>query len=69
LTCAVSTPSGSTLATVISAPPICAASISQTLASKAPSTERISGAFFPAELSADEIMLSVNPGTRMRYKK
>jgi uncharacterized protein YjbI with pentapeptide repeats len=30
---------------------------------------RISGAFFPAELSADEIMLSVNHGTHMRYKK
>jgi uncharacterized protein YjbI with pentapeptide repeats len=30
---------------------------------------RISGAFFPAELTADEIMLSVNHGTRMRYKK
>ena len=29
----------------------------------------ISGAFFPAELSADEIMLSVNHGTHMRYKK
>ena len=30
---------------------------------------RISGAFFPAELSAEEIMLSVNHGTRMRYEK
>jgi uncharacterized protein YjbI with pentapeptide repeats len=29
---------------------------------------RISGAFFPPELSTDEIMLSVNHGTRMRYK-
>jgi len=30
---------------------------------------RISGAFFPAELSADEIILSVEHGTRMRYAK
>jgi len=30
---------------------------------------RISGAFFPAELTADEVMLSANHGTRMRYKK
>jgi uncharacterized protein YjbI with pentapeptide repeats len=30
---------------------------------------RIAGAFFPAELTTDEIMLSVDHGTRMRYKK
>lgn len=30
---------------------------------------RICGAFFPAELSADEIILSVEHGTRMRYGK
>jgi uncharacterized protein YjbI with pentapeptide repeats len=30
---------------------------------------KISGAFFPIELSADEIALSVAQGTRMRYKK
>ncbi|EPJ78225.1 pentapeptide repeat-containing protein [Pseudomonas syringae] len=29
---------------------------------------QISGAFFPAELSADEILMSVNFGTRMRYR-
>lgn len=28
----------------------------------------ISGAYFPAELSAQEIMLSVNRGTRLRYE-
>jgi len=27
----------------------------------------ISGAYFPAEISAQEIMLSVNRGTRLRY--
>jgi len=30
---------------------------------------RISGAYFPIELSAQEIMLSVDHGTRMRYGK
>jgi uncharacterized protein YjbI with pentapeptide repeats len=30
---------------------------------------RISGALFPAELSAQEIILSVEHGTRMRYGK
>jgi uncharacterized protein YjbI with pentapeptide repeats len=29
----------------------------------------ISGCYFPAELSADEIRLSVNLGTRMRYRQ
>jgi uncharacterized protein YjbI with pentapeptide repeats len=29
---------------------------------------QISGAYFPAELSADEILMSVNFGTRLRYK-
>ena len=29
---------------------------------------QISGAYFPAELSADEILMSVNFGTRMRYR-
>lgn len=29
---------------------------------------KISGAYFPAELSADEIALSVEHGARMRYK-
>ena len=32
-------------------------------------TAKISGAFFPAELTADEIALSVAQGTRMRYKR
>ena len=30
---------------------------------------RISGAFFSCRAERDEIMLSVNHGTRMRYKK
>lgn len=30
---------------------------------------QISGAYFPLELSAEEIMMSVNLGTRMRYRK
>ncbi len=30
---------------------------------------RISGAYFPAELTPEEIILSVTHGTRMRYKK
>lgn len=30
---------------------------------------RISGVYFPAELSADEILLSLQHGTRMRYQK
>jgi uncharacterized protein YjbI with pentapeptide repeats len=30
---------------------------------------RISGAYFPRELNADEITLSLLPGTRMRYAK
>ena len=30
---------------------------------------RISGAYFPVELRAEEISLSVNAGTRMRYQK
>ncbi|SQG00303.1 pentapeptide repeat-containing protein [Paucimonas lemoignei] len=29
---------------------------------------QISGAFFPRELAADEILMSVNFGTRLRYK-
>lgn len=29
---------------------------------------QISGAFFPVELTADEILMSVNFGTRLRYK-
>jgi uncharacterized protein YjbI with pentapeptide repeats len=29
---------------------------------------QISGAYFPPELSADEILMSVNFGTRMRYR-
>ncbi len=29
---------------------------------------QISGAYFPAELSADEILMSLNFGTRMRYR-
>ena len=29
---------------------------------------QISGAFFPVELSADEILMSVNFGTRLRYR-
>lgn len=29
---------------------------------------KISGAYFPAELSADEILMSVNFGTRLRYR-
>jgi len=29
---------------------------------------QISGAFFPVELSADEILMSLNFGTRMRYR-
>ncbi|EPM47278.1 pentapeptide repeat-containing protein [Pseudomonas syringae pv. actinidiae ICMP 19073] len=29
---------------------------------------QISGVFFPAELSADEILMSVNFGTRLRYR-
>ncbi|MGV8917775.1 MAG: pentapeptide repeat-containing protein [Pseudomonas sp.] len=29
---------------------------------------QISGAFFPPELTADEILMSVNFGTRLRYK-
>lgn len=30
---------------------------------------KVSGAYFPAELSADEIFLSVQYGTRMRYRR
>ncbi len=30
---------------------------------------RISGAYFPAELTPEEIILSVTHGTRMRYRK
>jgi uncharacterized protein YjbI with pentapeptide repeats len=30
---------------------------------------RISGGFFPVELSANEISLSIQHGTRMRYNK
>ncbi|MBU3058261.1 pentapeptide repeat-containing protein [Pseudomonas indica] len=30
---------------------------------------QISGAYFPVELSADEILMSVNFGTRLRYRK
>jgi uncharacterized protein YjbI with pentapeptide repeats len=30
---------------------------------------KISGAYFPVELSADEINLSVTHGTRLRYRK
>ena len=30
---------------------------------------RIAGAYFPAELTADEILLSLIHGTRMRYQK
>jgi len=30
---------------------------------------RISGAYFPADLTPDEILLSVNHGTRLRYRK
>jgi uncharacterized protein YjbI with pentapeptide repeats len=29
---------------------------------------QISGAYFPADLSADEILMSVNFGTRLRYR-
>ena len=29
---------------------------------------QISGAYFPAELTADEILMSVNFGTRLRYR-
>jgi uncharacterized protein YjbI with pentapeptide repeats len=29
---------------------------------------QISGAYFPAELSADEILMSMNFGTRLRYR-
>lgn len=29
---------------------------------------KISGAYFPPELSADEILMSVNFGTRLRYR-
>lgn len=29
---------------------------------------QISGAYFPVELSADEILMSVNFGTRLRYR-
>jgi uncharacterized protein YjbI with pentapeptide repeats len=29
---------------------------------------QISGTFFPRELSADEILMSVNFGTRLRYR-
>lgn len=29
---------------------------------------KISGTYFPAELSADEILMSVNFGTRLRYR-
>lgn len=29
---------------------------------------QISGTYFPAELSADEILMSVNFGTRLRYR-
>jgi uncharacterized protein YjbI with pentapeptide repeats len=30
---------------------------------------RISGAYFPAELTPEEMILSVTHGTRMRYRK
>lgn len=30
---------------------------------------KISGVYFPAELGADEILLSLQHGTRMRYKR
>ncbi len=30
---------------------------------------KISGAYFPPELSAEELMLSLTHGTRMRYRK
>ncbi len=30
---------------------------------------QISGAYFPPELSADEILMSVNFGTRLRYRR
>ncbi|MVW76618.1 pentapeptide repeat-containing protein [Pseudomonas xionganensis] len=30
---------------------------------------QISGAYFPVELTADEILMSVNFGTRLRYRK
>ncbi|PTQ66558.1 pentapeptide repeat-containing protein [Pseudomonas sp. GV071] len=30
---------------------------------------QISGAYFPVELSADEILMSLNFGTRMRYRR
>lgn len=30
---------------------------------------QISGTYFPVELSADEILMSVNFGTRLRYRK
>ncbi|MBP5090488.1 hypothetical protein HUS91_34190, partial [Pseudomonas chlororaphis] len=29
---------------------------------------QISGAYFPPELTADEILMSVNFGTRLRYR-
>jgi len=29
---------------------------------------QISGAYFPPELSADEILMSMNFGTRLRYR-
>lgn len=29
---------------------------------------QISGAYFPVELTADEILMSVNFGTRLRYR-
>nr|WP_320048934.1 pentapeptide repeat-containing protein [uncultured Desulfuromonas sp.] len=29
---------------------------------------KISGTYFPAELSADEILMSLNHGTRLRYR-
>ncbi len=29
---------------------------------------KISGAFFPVELTAEEVLMSLNHGTRMRYK-
>ena len=29
---------------------------------------QISGAYFPADLSADEILMSLNFGTRLRYR-
>jgi uncharacterized protein YjbI with pentapeptide repeats len=34
-----------------------------------PNAAKISGASFPADLAPDEIALSVEHGTRMRYKK